>query len=132
MNVFDVAASGSARYIVTVVGPFAGANPNRLHEGKPELDEHGEVSLGNRIKAILQAALAPVALDVIDESHLHASHTHTSNRTSTAKTSSGTHYRIRIVSEAFRGKSRIRRHRAIYRLLCAELKDGLHALTIEA
>jgi BolA family transcriptional regulator, general stress-responsive regulator len=96
------------------------------------MDEHAEVNLGNRIKALLQASLAPVVLDVIDESHLHASHTHTIKRTSTATPSSGTHYRIRIVSEAFRGKSRIRRHRAIYRLLCAEFEEGLHALAIEA
>ncbi len=96
------------------------------------MDEHAEVTPGNRIKAILHAALAPVSIEVIDESHKHASHTHTIKRTRTDMTSSGTHFRIRIVSEAFSGKSRVERQRAINHLLRAEFAEGLHALAIEA
>jgi BolA family transcriptional regulator, general stress-responsive regulator len=108
--------------------PVADAKRNDLSEGGPELDEHSEC----RIKAILFAALAPVSVDVIDESHRHASHTHTLTRTGAGTTSNGTHLRIRIVSEAFRGKSRVERHRAINYLLRAEFEGGLHALAIEA
>jgi BolA family transcriptional regulator, general stress-responsive regulator len=96
------------------------------------LDEHAQVTPGNRIKAILHAALAPVSIEVIDESYKHASHPHTIKRTSTDTTSNGTHFHIRIVSEAFSGKSRVERHRAINHLLRAEFEQGLHALVIEA
>jgi BolA family transcriptional regulator, general stress-responsive regulator len=110
--------------------PVADPKRNDLAEGGPELDEHSE----SRIKAILFAALAPVSVDVIDESHRHASHTHTltGTRTGAGTTSNGTHLRIRIVSEAFRGKSRVERHRAINCLLRAEFEGGLHALAIDA
>jgi BolA protein len=96
------------------------------------LDEHIAVTPGNRIKAILRAALAPVSIDVIDESHRHASHSDTLKRRGAGITSNGTHFRITIVSEAFRGKSRVERHRAINHLLRAEFAAGLHALAIEA
>jgi BolA family transcriptional regulator, general stress-responsive regulator len=96
------------------------------------LEEHAEGTLGNRIKAILVDALAPAAVEVIDESRRHASHTPTRTRTGIGATSNGTHFHIRIVSEAFRGKSRIERHRAINQLLRAEFGQGLHALAIDA
>ena len=43
-----------------------------------------------------------------------------------------THYRVYIVSEAFRGKSRIDRHRLINQTLAQELAGGVHALAIHA
>ncbi|MGO4839805.1 BolA family protein, partial [Rhizobiaceae sp. 2RAB30] len=42
-----------------------------------------------------------------------------------------THFRVRIVSPAFAGMSRIDRHRAVNRLLADELDAGVHALAIE-
>lgn len=78
-----------------------------------------------RIAKVLGEALAPASLDVIDESHLHKGH-------AGARPGGETHYRVRITSEAFRGKSRIEMHRTINALLAAELSAGVHALAIEA
>lgn len=78
-----------------------------------------------RIAKVLGEALAPLSLDVIDESHLHKGH-------AGARPGGETHYRVRITSEAFRGKSRIEMHRTINTLLAGELSAGVHALAIEA
>lgn len=78
-----------------------------------------------RIAKVLGEALAPASLDVIDESHLHKGH-------AGARPGGETHYRVRITSEAFRGKSRIEMHRTINFLLAGELSAGVHALAIEA
>jgi len=78
-----------------------------------------------RIAKVLGEALAPQSLDVIDESHLHKGH-------AGARPGGETHYRVRITSEAFRGKSRIEMHRTINALLAGELAAGVHALAIEA
>lgn len=73
----------------------------------------------------LTKALAPERLDVIDESHLHAGH-------AGARSGGETHYRVYIVSQAFRGKSRVDRHRLVNATLSSELKGGVHALAIRA
>ncbi len=78
-----------------------------------------------RIEALLQAAFAPVALEVIDESYQHAGH-------AGARPGGQTHYRVRIVSEALAGKSRVERHRRVYECLKPRLESGVHALAIEA
>ncbi|NJR14010.1 MAG: BolA family transcriptional regulator [Phyllobacteriaceae bacterium] len=74
----------------------------------------------------LGAALAPERFEVLNESHLHAGHQEKFDG------SGETHFRVRIVSAAFTGKSRIDRHRAITALLDAEFTAGVHALAIEA
>jgi len=73
----------------------------------------------------LTEAFGPARLDVLDESHLHAGH-------AGHRPGGETHYRIYIVSEAFRGKSRIERHRMINETLSSELQGGVHALAIHA
>ncbi len=78
----------------------------------------------------LTAAFAPERLDIVNESHLHAGHHHGDGRPFDG--SGETHFRIRIVSAAFAGKSRLDRHRAVNTALKAVLDDGLHALAIEA
>jgi BolA protein len=80
----------------------------------------------------LQAAFAPGCIEVIDESHKHAGHAHIMKQPGTAANAGGTHFHIKVVSEAFKGKSLIERHRAINQLLMAEFDAGLHALAIEA
>jgi BolA protein len=79
----------------------------------------------DRIAEKLKAALAPQSLDVEDESHRHEGH-------AGHRPGGETHFRIHIVSEAFRGKSRIERHRMINQILSAELAGGVHALAIHA
>jgi BolA protein len=73
----------------------------------------------------LTQAFAPERLEVIDESHLHAGH-------AGARPGGETHFRVRIVSQAFRGKSRIDRHRMVNATLVHELESGVHALAIRA
>ena len=73
----------------------------------------------------LREAFSPESLDVSDESHLHEGHA--------GHTPGGeTHFRVYIVSDAFKGKSRIERHRMINSTLAAELQAGVHALAIKA
>ncbi|GGF85051.1 BolA family transcriptional regulator [Azorhizobium oxalatiphilum] len=82
----------------------------------------------SQIRTTLEAGLSPLALQVLDESHLHAGHAH--NR---ARPDGGiTHLRVRVVADAFRGKSRVDRHRIVNALLAGEIAGGLHALAIDA
>ncbi|MBM3530184.1 MAG: BolA family transcriptional regulator [Alphaproteobacteria bacterium] len=77
------------------------------------------------IQSKLAAAFAPQSLDVIDESHKHEGH-------AGHRPGGETHFRVHIVAEAFRGKSRIERHRLVNQALSAELAGGVHALAIHA
>jgi len=79
----------------------------------------------NRIAEKLNAAFAPQSLDVIDESHRHEGH-------AGHRPGGESHFRVHIVSEAFRGKSRIERHRMVNQTLSGELSGGVHALAIHA
>ena len=89
--------------------------------------------VAGRIRQTLQAALAPSLLDVIDESHKHAKHAHMMERSGTAGAAGETHFRIKVISESFRGKSLLQRHRAINDLVAGEMgPDKVHAIAIEA
>ena len=73
----------------------------------------------------LREAFSPESLEVSDESHLHEGH-------AGHRPGGETHFRVYIVSQAFRGKSRIERHRMINAALARELADSAHALAIHA
>lgn len=73
----------------------------------------------------LTQALAPIALDVIDESHRHAGHGH-------HHPAGESHFRVEVVSAAFEGKSRLERHRLVNALLAEELAGRVHALAVSA
>src|ERR1051326_8160629 len=73
----------------------------------------------------LTEAFAPESLRVVDESHRHAGH-------AGHRPGGESHFRLYIVSEAFRGKSRLERHRMINAALEAELAGRIHALAIHA
>ena len=73
----------------------------------------------------LTEAFAPASLRVADESDQHAGH-------AGHRPGGETHFRVYIVAEAFRGKSRIERHRMINATLADELQGGVHALAIHA
>ena len=79
----------------------------------------------DRITQKLTDAFAPESLKVVDESHQHEGH-------AGHRPGGETHFRVYIVSEAFRGKARIVRHRLINEALSAELADRVHALAIHA
>jgi BolA protein len=73
----------------------------------------------------LTQQLAPSSLEVIDESAAHAGHVGAND------SGQGTHFRVRIVSAVFQGKTRVARHRLVYDALNEYLDQGLHALAIE-
>jgi BolA protein len=74
------------------------------------------------IRARLQSAFAPESLEVFDEGHLHIGH---------AGEGTG-HFRVRIASAAFDGKTRVQQHRMVYDALADLMGNGIHALAIEA
>ena len=71
------------------------------------------------------AALQPVNLELHDESNEHAGH-------AGSRPSGGSHWQLTIVSEAFRGKNAVARHRMVYEALGDLMKRDIHALKIEA
>ena len=73
----------------------------------------------------LTEAFTPESLQVVDESSLHAGH-------AGHRPGGETHFRVNIVADAFRGKTRIERHRMINAALSSELAGGVHALAIHA
>jgi BolA protein len=77
----------------------------------------------SRIRAALEHELAPSQVDIIDDSARHAGH---------AGAREGGHFRVRIVSEAFRGKSAIERHRLVFAAVANLMGRDIHALNIEA
>ena len=73
----------------------------------------------------LRDRLSPSLLQVIDESYLHAGHAGAN------ASGQGTHFRVRLNSPLFTGKSRVARHRLVYDALQDFLDQGLHAVAIE-
>lgn len=70
------------------------------------------------------APLAPIRLELIDDSALHAGHE--------GAKSGGGHYRLLIVSTAFAGKSTVARHRLVYDALGELMRRQIHALSIKS
>ena len=73
----------------------------------------------------LTEAFAPQSLTVEDESQKHEGH-------AGWRPSGQTHYCVYIVSQAFKGKTRLERHRMINAALADEIAGGIHALAIHA
>lgn len=83
--------------------------------------------LADEMATRLQVCLRPSRVEVIDESWQHEGHAGANG------TGFGTHFRVRITAEAFRGLSRIARHRLVYDALDDFIAErGVHALAIEA
>lgn len=76
------------------------------------------------IRAALQAALAPVSLQIEDESHRHAGHAGAADGRG--------HFSVDVVSQAFTGLGPIARHRAVYAALGDLMTTDIHALSIRA
>lgn len=80
-----------------------------------------------RIEKKLAEALQPVALKIVDESHLHAGHAGNPGGGEDAET----HFSVTVVSDAFAGKSLVQRHQLVYKLLKSELEERVHALSLK-
>ena len=75
-----------------------------------------------RMRTLLEQQLAPLRLDIHDESAAHAGH---------AGAAGGAgHFRLVLVSEAFRGRSLVQRHRLVHDALAQMLKHEIHALAL--
>ena len=85
------------------------------------------MTVRDTIRLKLQAAFAPVVLDVVDESHRHAGHV---GATRADGSQGETHFQVKIVSTAFDGVGRLERQRRIYASLGEELKGPVHALSL--
>lgn len=79
-----------------------------------------QVSLAD-VEARLRERLAPSALEVIDESHLHAGHG-----------AAGSHVRVKIVSARFAGLSRVAAQRLVYEALGDWIGGAIHACAVTA
>jgi len=74
-----------------------------------------------RIEALLRDALAPLHLEISDDSAQH-----------NVPPGDVSHLRLLLVSERFAGVKALDRHRRIHALLRDEFANGLHALSIHA
>ncbi|MBM3505191.1 MAG: BolA family transcriptional regulator [Alphaproteobacteria bacterium] len=71
----------------------------------------------------LMGALAPSRLDIVDESRMHAGH-------AGARPEGESHFRLTIVSEKFRGLTRLARQRLVYAAVSEEMRRDVHALAL--
>ena len=78
-----------------------------------------------KIEQILHKHFKIARLEIVDDSLKHAGHAE-------AKRLGGGHFEVRIVSDDFKGKKPLERHRMIYKVLEGELKGEIHALAIKA
>lgn len=67
----------------------------------------------------LTRAFAPLHLEVVNESYMHA-----------VPADSETHFKVTLVSPAFAGLRQVQRHQAVYRELAQELAGPVHALAL--
>ena len=82
-------------------------------------------SVAATITQLLESALQPMILEVVDDSAKHAGH-------AGARPGGQTHFSVMIVSEQFNGLARVARHRMVYDALNPLYGEGLHALAITA
>jgi BolA family transcriptional regulator, general stress-responsive regulator len=75
------------------------------------------------IRAVLERTLAPLSIEVVDDSAGHAGH---------AGAREGGHYRVTLVASAFAGRPQVERHRMVYSAVAALMGRGIHALSIVA
>jgi BolA protein len=78
-----------------------------------------------KIRTRLEEVLAPLHLQITDDSAAHAGH-------AGAIASGGGHFSALIVSAAFEGKSAVQRHQLVYRALGDLMRTDIHAFSIKA
>ncbi|PKO33159.1 MAG: BolA family transcriptional regulator [Betaproteobacteria bacterium HGW-Betaproteobacteria-7] len=81
-----------------------------------------DTNTGELLAACL-ASLAPLSLEIEDESHRHAGH---------AGARDGGHFRVAIVAAVFSGKGTLARHRLVYDAAGDLMRGRIHALSIHA
>ena len=76
-----------------------------------------------QLRSAIERALAPASLEIIDDSARHAGH---------PGARGGGHFRVTLVSEAFRGRTQLERHRLVYAAVAPLMSGAVHALNIIA
>lgn len=77
-----------------------------------------------QIRSRLEAAFAPLEIEITDDSHLHEGH-------AGAKSGKG-HFSVKIVSNSFVGTRMIDRHRMVFEALGDMMRTDIHALSVSA
>ena len=77
-----------------------------------------------KIRLAIESSLKPSSLEIIDQSHRHAGH-------AGARDGRG-HFDVRVVSELFKGKLPLARHRLVFAAVGNLMETDLHALSIKA
>ncbi len=85
------------------------------------------MSVAAAIEGKLKEGLAPLRLEIVDDSARHAGHVAMHGH---AGQGGETHFRLTIVSHVFEGQSRVARQRLVYGLLAEELAGGVHAIAM--
>jgi BolA protein len=73
------------------------------------------------IREKLSSILAPSYLEIVNESPSHG-----------LPLAAEKHFRVVVVSEFFESQSRVERHRQVHTILADELRDHVHALSVQA
>ena len=81
------------------------------------------MTVADTIRRKLTERLAPVRLEIVDESHRHAGH-------AGAHPEGESHFAVTIVAAAFAGLNRVARQRLVYAALANELATRVHALSL--
>jgi BolA protein len=81
------------------------------------------MSVQQSIENLLNQALSPSHLEVINESHQHAGHAHGST---------DSHFRVVIACDKFDGIRQVKRHQQIYSILDELMDNPIHALAINS
>ena len=81
--------------------------------------------IGLQMEQKLQERFSPIELNLVDESFRHAGH-------SGAHADGESHFKVKIVAEAFAGLSLLQCHRLVNETLAEELKERVHAFSISA
>ena len=79
-----------------------------------------EKIIENQITEIINDKLSPSVLNIVNESFMH-----------NVPTGSESHFKLIIVSDAFKDLSNVKRHQLVYRSL-DKIMDEIHALSIYA
>jgi BolA family transcriptional regulator, general stress-responsive regulator len=82
------------------------------------------IDRAEHLRRKLMERFTPAELTITDESHLHAGHAGAADGLS--------HFRVRIIAEAFRGMTPVSRHRLVYAAIDDLLREDIHALALEA
>ena len=77
-----------------------------------------------KIRLAIESSLKPLSLGIIDQSHRHAGH-------AGARDGRG-HFDVHVVSDLFKGKLPLARHRLVYAAVGNLMETDIHALSIKA